>query len=161
MIMPAPHGRPVRDQGRMTKDGWGPENDAWFDVLTYRDEYGNPAGKDPMSLDLAVLTAAGHPPPPSSGAKAIIGRLRDIPVGDRTPEDGPWRLTNLRQICMGCAGDRALVRRCVCIECPIWPYRMGRNPHNPKRGHKPTFGARNPPVSCVSNPDEGVAGTET
>jgi hypothetical protein len=29
------------------------------------------------------------------------------------------------------------VRRCAIIDCPLWPYRMGKNPHNPKRGANP------------------------
>ena len=33
----------------------------------------------------------------------------------------------------------AEVRRCATVDCPFWPYRMGRNPHNPRRGERPSF----------------------
>jgi hypothetical protein len=38
---------------------------------------------------------------------------------------------------LSCAENAAEVRRCAIINCPLWPYRMGRNPHNPKRGKLP------------------------
>ncbi len=42
-----------------------------------------------------------------------------------------------RVVCAGCAENMAEVRRCAVTNCPIWPYRMGRNPHNPRRGKNP------------------------
>jgi hypothetical protein len=30
------------------------------------------------------------------------------------------------------AENAAEVRRCAIIDCPLWPYRMGKNPHNPE-----------------------------
>ena len=57
------------------------------------------------------------------------------------------RLTNLRErVCLGqCRpGDIAEVRRCAIIDCPVWPYRMGKNPHNPQRGRNPFETEREP-----------------
>jgi len=43
-----------------------------------------------------------------------------------------------RHVCLPCVdGNDAEVRRCTTINCPFWPYRMGVNPHNPKRGRNP------------------------
>ena len=43
---------------------------------------------------------------------------------------------DIRQsVCQPCLdGNDAEIRRCTTINCPFWPYRMGRNPHNPQRG---------------------------
>ena len=43
---------------------------------------------------------------------------------------------DLRRYCVDCAENSAEVRRCTIIDCP-WPYRMGGNPYNPKRGTNP------------------------
>jgi hypothetical protein len=47
------------------------------------------------------------------------------------------RLKQLRQHCLTCAENAAEVRRCGVIDCPMWAYRLGRNPHNPRRGRNP------------------------
>jgi len=31
------------------------------------------------------------------------------------------------------------IRRCAIINCPIWPYRMGKNPHNPRKEAEEAF----------------------
>ena len=51
-------------------------------------------------------------------------------------------LTDIRDaVCAPCSDDNlAEVRRCATYDCPAWAFRMGRNPHNPRRGVKPTFG---------------------
>lgn len=149
--------RAVRDRGKMTADGWQPENVAWIDVLAPRTAEGYRAEVNPMQVDPAVLTASGHPP--THRAAAIIGRLRDMPIGKRAPNGGPWRLTNLRQFCLTCAENRAEVRRCVCIECPIWPYRMGHNPHHPRRGIMPAIWLGKPPAGIVSTGELVSEGT--
>lgn len=135
---------PVRDRGSMVPGkGWQPENLAWADVLTVPDPYysARRLGVDPMKLDPAVLTAAGHPR--RSRASAVTGALREF---------SSWpglRFSQLRDAyCVACAGDRAEARHCSCIECPIWPYRTGKNPHNPRRGRKPAFSVAEPPVTA-------------
>jgi len=129
-FVPAPKPScPVRLHGRMTADGYEPENWAWREVLTYIDETGRRVGRDPMSIPSEVLTAAGHGP---RRTKAIVRALSDEPVDPsiRGHKD-------LKRHCQSCAENAGEVRRCAIIDCPLWPYRTGRNPHNPRRGHDP------------------------
>jgi hypothetical protein len=130
-------------RGRMTADGYVPENDAWFDHLTEPspnrlDRTGQPRciGRDPMTIPVAVLAASGHSP---REARRVISALGDEPI-----DPDIRRLTQLRQHCLACAENAAEVRRCAIINCPLSPYRMGKNPHNPKRGV-------NPFATCVLN----------
>jgi len=103
-----------------------------------------------MDIPLDVLSAAGHP---QTRVSALIFRLRVMhgvvegeARGDgfleRQSQDFPKRLTEVRDVvCMPCSGDSfAEIRRCAIYDCPAWAFRMGRNPHNPKRGQRPTFG---------------------
>ena len=35
----------------------------------------------------------------------------------------------IRKKCLDCCGfQQSEVRKCVCTTCPLWPYRMGKNP---------------------------------
>jgi hypothetical protein len=86
-------------------------------------------GRDPMSLPTELLNAAGHGP---RQTRAIVSAMGDVAL-----VDGLKSYKDLRRQCLACAESAAEVRRCICIDCPIWPYRMGRNPHNPKRGRNP------------------------
>lgn len=37
----------------------------------------------------------------------------------------------IRAKCLDCSSDDKIeVRECPIIDCPIWPYRMGKNPYN-------------------------------
>ena len=132
-----PH--PVMLRGKTTPDGYIPENWAWVDHLTKPDDEtrrvystGEPRriGLDPMTIPVEVLTAAGHGPRRTRGVIAAMG---DEPMGEMR------EFRDLRKHCLGCAENVAEVRRCAIIDCPIWPYRMGRNPHNPKRGKHPSW----------------------
>lgn len=39
----------------------------------------------------------------------------------------------IRRKCLDCVcGNRAEVARCHIVACPLWPYRMGRNPFHAK-----------------------------
>jgi hypothetical protein len=127
---------PVRLAGKMTASGYQPENWQWLDVLTEpnrkrTDSMGRPRrmGRDPMAIPVEVLTASGHGP---REARRVIGALGDEPI-----DPAIRRLTQLRRHCLSCAENAAEVRRCAIIDCPLWPYRMGRNPHNPRRGVNP------------------------
>jgi|SRR6476646_1083782 len=43
-------------------------------------------------------------------------------------------LKAIREKCLDCCcGNAAEVRKCVAIECPLWPFRMGTNPFRKKR----------------------------
>ncbi|WP_157784716.1 hypothetical protein [Sinorhizobium fredii] len=120
-----------------------PENHEWRDQLCDRDKYGRLIGKDPMEVPLDVLTASGHP---QARASALVFRLRVMQGQDSgemkhdpLPFPTPHKLKgDVRKYCLGCSnGNEAEVRRCPIYDCPAWPYRMGRNPHNPRRGANP------------------------
>jgi hypothetical protein len=126
----------VRLAGNMTADRYHPENWQWLEVLTEpcpkrSDSRGRPRriGRDPMAIPVEVLAASGHGP---REARRVIAALGDEPI-----DPAIRRLTGLRRHCLGCAENAAEVRRCPIIDCPLWPYRMGRNPHNPRRGINP------------------------
>ena len=70
-------------RGKMTADGYRPENWAWVDHLTKPDDEtervysdGTPRriGRDPMSIPPQVLTASGHGP---RGTRRIVSALGD------------------------------------------------------------------------------------
>ena len=43
-------------------------------------------------------------------------------------------LKAIREKCLDCCcGNAAEVRKCVALDCPLWPFRMGRNPFRKKR----------------------------
>ena len=127
--MPEAMDRPVRLAGRMISNGYEQENWEWLTRLTYTDSDGRHVGRDPMSIPPQVLRAAGHGP---RRTKSIIRALGDEPV-DATI----IRHKHLRQHCLSCAATPGEVRRCGIIDCPLWPYRMGHNPHHPQRGSNP------------------------
>lgn len=67
---------------------------------------GHDVGRDPRSMSAEELTQLGH---------ARVSRLRA-----------------LRLKCLDCSNDSAQeVRLCTAVDCPSWPYRMGRNPWRP------------------------------
>jgi hypothetical protein len=57
-------------------------------------------GRDPRRLGAADYLAAGLAPKPPMKA--------------------------IRAYCLDCAGRPAEVRKCVAVQCPLWPLRMGR-----------------------------------
>ena len=73
-IRPATVGA-VAYRGRMVRrDGerhatYQPENHEWRDWLCDHDELGNLVGKNPMTLSLDVLSAAGHP---QAGVRSVL-----------------------------------------------------------------------------------------
>jgi hypothetical protein len=124
-----PFTRPVCLAGRMTSKGYQPQNWEWLNTLSEIDDKSRRVGRDPMSIPPQVLTAAGHGP---RRTKNIIKALGDEPV-----DPSIIRHKHLRQHCLSCAATPGQVRRCAIIDCPLWPYRMGRNPHHPQRGCNP------------------------
>lgn len=158
---PSPVG-PVAHRGRMIrKDGahyatYRPENWEWSDWLCDRDENGRLVGKDPMKTSLDVLSASGHP---QTRASALVYRLRAMHGVDSgearddgflglQPCDFPKRLTEVREtVCDVCrCGNKAEIRRCAIFDCPAWQFRMGHNPHNPRRGVRPAAFAGTAPT---------------
>jgi hypothetical protein len=125
---------PVTLAGKMDAGRYVPENVAWFDQLTELVLCNGRScriGRDPMSIRVDILTAAGHPPRRTSRLVGALTSALDRDVGDLR------EYRDLRRHCLDCAENSAEVRRCAIIDCPFWPYRTGRNPHNPRRGKNP------------------------
>ncbi len=70
-------------------------------LLEYHE--GHLIGKHPENVDIFEMKAAGH---------------ADTPLAK-----------TIREKCLDCCGfQQSEVRKCVCTTCPLWPYRMGKNP---------------------------------
>jgi hypothetical protein len=130
--------RPVALRGKMTPHGYEPENGAWLDFLTKPDDETRRTdskgqlrriGLNPLEIPPGVLSAAGHGP---RRTRSIIAALGDEPISTEIK-----RAKDLRRHCLGCAENTAEIRRCAIIDCPLWAFRMGRNPHDPRRGNDP------------------------
>ena len=140
--LPLPKCPPVSLDGKLGADGYVPENDAWFDHLTKPDDETRRTdskgrlrriGRDPMSIPLDTLTASGHPPRRTSSVVAALRKALDLDLSGYALRE----YRDLRRYCLDCAENSAEVRRCAIIDCPLWCFRMGRNPHNKKRGRNP------------------------
>lgn len=64
---------------------------------------GETVGRDPRRMDVADLHALGHIS--NSVLEAVQAKCIDC-----------------------CGGERSEARKCVAIECTLWPFRMGTNP---------------------------------
>ena len=74
----------------------------YLEISPYEADGGEKIGKLPRSVSKSDLEALGHPKSP---IKAI------------------------RAKCLDCVGDQpSEVRKCTACGCPLWPFRMGRNP---------------------------------
>ncbi len=72
-------------------------------------ERGEWIGRDPRQMSLSEISALGH--------------RKISPV------------TAIRRRCLDCCVYQAgEVRKCVAVECPSWPFRMGVNPWHGKGG---------------------------
>ena len=59
-----------------------------------------------------------------------------ILVGDEVPKQSP--LKAIKQFCYECSGEnRAEVKRCSSKDCPLKPFRTGKNPFLKKREMTP------------------------
>jgi hypothetical protein len=66
--------RPVAGRGRITSAGYQPENVTYLGRLTKSDSHGRRVGRDPGTIPLDVLTAAGHP---RTNAARVVYRMRE------------------------------------------------------------------------------------
>ncbi len=132
--MPA-KAKPVSLRRKSTRDAeMQEENHEWLPYLT--DGIGKScAGRDPLSIPVEVLTASGHPP---RRTRELVNAFAKGADGDLLGLEGIREYGDIRHHCLFCVdGNAAEVRRCSTINCPFFPYRMGRNPHNPQRGRNP------------------------
>lgn len=112
----------------MTPYGYVSENDAYQDILTYVVD-GKTVGRNPLDIPVETLTRAGQGPRRTSAVVAAMGDI-EVVEGLRSYKD-------LKRQCETCVELHKERLDCVIIDCPIWAYRMGRNPHNPRRGCNP------------------------
>ena len=102
--------------------------------LERRDGYD--VGRDPRAMSAEELSQLGH---------SRVSPLRA-----------------LRLKCLDCCNDSAQeVRLCTAVDCPSWPFRMGRNPWRPPlsaevRTQRAATMTRNR-ASALSNPDKTQA----
>ena len=84
---------------------------------------------------------------------------------DELEQLGHARVSPLRALrlkCLDCCdGSASRVRLCTAVDCPSWPFRMGKNPWRPPlsaevRTHRAATMARNR-ASALSNPDKTQA----
>jgi hypothetical protein len=93
-------------------------------------------GLDPRKINPELLTAAGHGPKRTS---TLVAAFKKVMGGENFAIEFARikRHKHIRAYCKTCVENEAEVRRCTTFWCPFWPYRMGSNPHNPKRGTNP------------------------
>lgn len=84
----------------------------YLEQSPYEADTGHLIGVDPRRLPVADLKLLGHPTSPT---KAIRAKCRD---------------------CSG--GNDAEIRKCVCLNCALWPFRMGVSPFYGKGGASET-----------------------
>ncbi len=75
------------------------------------------------------------PYPADEGQKVGIDP-REIPTSDLRDLGHPESYPKIiRAKCLDCAGGQpSEIRKCVAIDCPLWPVRMGVNPFHRKGG---------------------------
>lgn len=83
------------------------ERNDFFEISPFQVDGGELIGRDPVNLPSEILALKYRAKNP---LKAIRERCLDC-----------------------CCGRGAEVRKCVAVECPSWPFRMGTNPFRKKR----------------------------
>jgi len=79
-----------------------PDRAIFLETSPYETDGGNLIGRDPREIPLADIRRLEHPESPVKAARAK---------------------------CLDCCGDNAAeVRKCVAVNCALWPLRMGNNP---------------------------------
>jgi hypothetical protein len=85
-----------------------------------------------MAVSKSLLEISGHE---ADGGELIGKHPGDVPaeiLSLKFRAQNPLRA--IREKCLDCCcGNGAEVRKCVAIDCPLWPFRMGANPFRKKR----------------------------
>jgi hypothetical protein len=78
----------------------------------------------------------GPSPYPADNGEYVGIDPRKIGVSDLRDLGHPESYPKIiRAKCLDCVGDQpSEVRKCVAVDCPLWPARMGVNPFHNKRG---------------------------
>ena len=89
-----------------------------------------------MAIPPKVLAVNGHP---KRGTRKLLSLFLRWVGGEVFSREFARirRHRDIRAYCLTCVEGEAEVRFCTTVQCPFWPYRMGRNPHNPRRGTNP------------------------
>jgi hypothetical protein len=83
------------------------ERDDFLEISPFQADEGELIGKHPSDVPLEILSLKFRAQNP---------------------------LTAIREKCLDCCcGNAAEVRKCVAVDCPSWPFRMGTNPFRKKR----------------------------
>jgi hypothetical protein len=77
-----------------------------------------------------------HSPYPADNGELVGLDPRKIGASDLRDLGHPESYPKIiRAKCLDCAGGQpSEVRKCVCVDCPLWPARMGVNPFHRKGG---------------------------
>lgn len=79
-----------------------PNRSLFLEISPYEADAGHLIGKDPRQIPLAEIRQLEHPESPIKAARAK---------------------------CIDCCGGNAAeARKCVSVNCALWPFRMGANP---------------------------------
>ena len=74
-------------------------------------------------------------PYPAEGGHFVGIGPRKFPVSDLRDLGHPESYPKIiRAKCLDCVYTPAEVRKCVMVDCPLWPVRMGVNPFHRKGG---------------------------
>jgi hypothetical protein len=93
----------------------------------------NPAAAEKHEVGPTIFKSDDYlaPSPIKDDGGHLIGRLpQEIPVDIlrtlRVPENP---VKAIRAKCIDCSGGNAAeARKCVAFRCPLWPFRLGKNP---------------------------------
>ena len=115
-------------------EGMVEENHDWLPYLC-DDKGKHCVGRDPLTIPTEILTLAGHP---RRRTRDLIAAFNNATGGENLGRERVSGYRAIRSWCLACLdGNAAEVRRCSTINCPFWAFRLGKNPHNPKRGRDP------------------------
>jgi hypothetical protein len=89
--------------------------DDYLQLSPYKADGGKKIGLEPSSVSRDKLRALEHPESP---------------------------IDAIRAKCVDCSGGSlSEVRKCVAFRCPLWPYRMGRNPFHARATSRAAAGS--------------------
>lgn len=62
--------------------------------------------------------------------------MKDLIISRAAGHEKLPLLRVIREKCMDCCAQQQVeVRKCTAVDCPLWPYRMGKNPFSERKGN--------------------------
>lgn len=84
-------------------------------------------------MNIMAATFLRVSPHEADGGEIIAKSPSEIPLADlRTLGHPESPIKAIRAKCRDCVHSDSEVRKCVQTSCPLWPFRMGRNPFHGK-----------------------------